>query len=594
MDAKHGQRLFRLTSQSNDGVFDTTFNEDIIIQPGSEIALQSTAFDRESSFVDIDGTNDTIEYGLATTTGGITDWQTKIPQGRYYTLTQGEALMGTITDQLNRVISVNDTANNKNISGGNYFYSPNLGSQWKFALDNDGGSALQAKTATACFISDSSYASSDAFNTVASLKGGAQAPVVTAAGTAGAMDYISRPAGGTGGATDYNSSYVFGKIRVCKGAASIRMRLRGGTATGAAATATMGLVTDKSVLENGTIADADIHWGIQVQGFDAVYRQKTSAAGAWSNADDGTGNPLLVANATPPADDGAGLLNTNDVIEIQINGDEGQEDASGPTVAMLVHQGDGTGGGDTEYDLVSATDGQPSQSTDYYWFVSFHKPTGEADFDMLEAYMDPYLFTQETQATKQQSELTTVVRQAMYGDLIPQLGRSIWGLDDRELNFVFETQEVAAFWGFDNPDLGRLQGAIPQSLAESQDYEVNSPKRVEFSVTAKNYILLFDTLPIDSYDSYARFDATQRAANSGGSRRNILATIPTAEEQVANSTITRIAYEPSTPNYIMLKNKGPYITRSLQCRLLTATYQPVVVDGMANLTVLIREGHGSC
>ena len=39
------QRLFRLTSTSNDGKFATTFNEDIEIRADSEIALQSLSFD---------------------------------------------------------------------------------------------------------------------------------------------------------------------------------------------------------------------------------------------------------------------------------------------------------------------------------------------------------------------------------------------------------------------------------------------------------------------------------------------------------------------------------------------------------------------
>jgi len=107
-------------------------------------------------------------------------------------------------------------------------------------------------------------------------------------------------------------------------------------------------------------------------------------------------------------------------------------------------------------------------------------------------------------------------------------------------------------------------------------------------VTAKNYLVMFDTTPLNSFDSYAEFDAVARAANAGGSRRNLLATVPVKEDQVGSTSVSQVAFEPNTLNYISLRNRSPVLTRQLKCRVLTSTYQPVIIDGMASLTVLIR------
>jgi hypothetical protein len=42
------QKLIRLTSDSQDGVFSSTFNEDILIKKDSDIALQSLSVERKS------------------------------------------------------------------------------------------------------------------------------------------------------------------------------------------------------------------------------------------------------------------------------------------------------------------------------------------------------------------------------------------------------------------------------------------------------------------------------------------------------------------------------------------------------------------
>ena len=159
-------------------------------------------------------------------------------------------------------------------------------------------------------------------------------------------------------------------------------------------------------------------------------------------------------------------------------------------------------------------------------------------------------------------------------------------LKDRSGSVEWETQEVASFFNYASRTT-REQGSLVPPINPTI-YNLLAPKRAEFSVSAKNYIILFDNIPLNSYDTYSRFDVNARNANSGGSRRDILATIPVKEDLVPGSTVTRIAYEPSSLNFIDLANRNDMITRSLKCRILTSTYDPVQIDGMANLTVLMK------
>ena len=589
------QRLFRLTSRSNDGVFDTLFNEDIDIVPGSSIALQSASFDRESEIVNIDSTNNDVSFSLINK-GGVTPWNAVVPNGKYSTIANGEKLQATITEQLNRVVGVDAGAvANKNIVDANgYEYSPNLGSQWSVELNNNGGTSVRVETETPLLISDSVFTGSDTFNTTCKFAG-VHAPIVTPLGER-TRDSIGRPTGGAGSPTDYTDSYAFGKLRWCKGASSLRMRLAGLDATGTGTVATMGLVAGAAgleKLEKGTLANGDIHFALQVAGQEQVYRTKLTAAGSFADAvQPATGSTpgadIIPAAYTQPLSNAAGQLNDNDVLEIQLNGVPGatQTVNSGPSIDLLIHQQG------ESFNLTPTTAPALDQSTDYYWFISFHQDSTQGAFDMVESYADPYLYntvevrTNVGQTPIQQSSLPSVIRQGLYGgDPITSTFLPLaWPLDEREASVDWGSKELATFFGYDNT------GTVVQatSFAASESYDIASDKRVEFSVTAKNYILLFDTVPINSFDTYSRFSNVQRDANTGGARQNILATIPTTEDQIGSTGVTRIAYEPSTPNYISLRNRDSILTRNLSCRLMTSTYEPVIVDGMASLTVLIR------
>lgn len=58
-------RLIRLTSRDSTGIFDSTFNENLVLAPNSQIALQSVACGVETKKIIIDGENNQITYQIA-------------------------------------------------------------------------------------------------------------------------------------------------------------------------------------------------------------------------------------------------------------------------------------------------------------------------------------------------------------------------------------------------------------------------------------------------------------------------------------------------------------------------------------------------
>jgi hypothetical protein len=57
-------KLIRLTTTDDLGVFSNTFNEDIIIEPNSRIALHSLTTQVNTENIVIDAQNDDIVYGI--------------------------------------------------------------------------------------------------------------------------------------------------------------------------------------------------------------------------------------------------------------------------------------------------------------------------------------------------------------------------------------------------------------------------------------------------------------------------------------------------------------------------------------------------
>tara|TARA_R110000764_G_scaffold39031_2_gene86906 strand:+ start:35 stop:1789 length:1755 start_codon:yes stop_codon:yes gene_type:complete len=579
------QRLFRLTSNSSDGLFDTTFNQDIQIKAGSTVALQSVSFDRVSDEITIDAANNLFTFGLINK-APIVNWTTRIPNGLFPKVNRGEELLENISRALNARINMSQA--DKNFTSNGFSYSINKGSQWKMNLGADGLAVIRAKTDRPCLVSNSNWASTNAFKdtTVLAETMAGAAPIISEPTELSYPDsYISRPLGSAiPYSGDKNHSYVYGKVRMTKGTGVIRTRIRDLVASTATEHSfTMGLTTDAGKLQLGTLTNADIHYGLQCHQPDEAYHFKPSVSTAFIKAELPDGADLLPLNFIQGAGD-YNILNENDMLEIRIDGTPGVTSASpnATRVGMSVHQrlGDGT---DRETRLGEDTIQDISQDTDWYWFVSFNQDGSTLKLDMLEADLDAYAFTQEPPAfaaDEPRSTLTTVIRSVTKSD------QAELTTANRQVDFNFATIELARYCGY-SATQQLISNVTPFSA--TQDYKLFAEIRAEFSIEAKNYLILFDNIPLESFDTYSQHSLIERNANTGGSRRNLLSCVPTKEDLVAGSSISRVVYEPSSLQYISMNNRNAMITRALKCRLVTSTYQPVAIDGLASMTLLIKD-----
>lgn len=113
-------------------------------------------------------------------------------------------------------------------------------------------------------------------------------------------------------------------------------------------------------------------------------------------------------------------------------------------------------------------------------------------------------------------------------------------------------------------------------------------KAYNSSDDANTYIIESQTFTLDSYDSYG-LNLQDRRANGGGSRRNILATIPIGEVPIGTTGAGIIQYEPSTLYYIAIKNRGDIVTRQIRFRLLNNQYQPIKTEGLTQMVILVKD-----
>lgn len=90
-------RLIRITSREPTATFDSTFNENLILPPNSKIALQSVSAGVERKDLVVDGTNNEIQYQIAT---GV-NRTVFVPAGQYRA-TNTDDLLRYITRELNK------------------------------------------------------------------------------------------------------------------------------------------------------------------------------------------------------------------------------------------------------------------------------------------------------------------------------------------------------------------------------------------------------------------------------------------------------------------------------------------------------------
>ena len=568
------QKLIRLTSSSGDGVFDGLFNEDIVIPENSEIALQSLTLERRSDTFSLNSDNNGLRFqavGLV-----LPDTPTNaaviIPQGTYNN-SNDVTLLDSISNAFNRNSSMITTPDSMNI-------------QWRVTANNQGKTEIRATP-------------SPLFPITATARAGGPSPMSFVVNNQGVENGLPNAeplklgeyqTGQYGAFRDtastttnnLNECYMYGSVPIIKSTGSFRARFRRLNATGEDS-AIMGFVKGAAglaKLNNSTLTEADFEYQIKIRGQAQAIQYKIKG-GTYTNS---ASTPINHIVANP--------LDKNDVFEICLD--------SGDFLG-IVNQNSVAGGTGTDSAALMPRHAF-DVSEDYYFVLCLLEDKNEIVLDNIGVSLDPFAFPPnggmvpprliDTYLPTTTSALTTLIKYEepnnteLNGalDFIPPSNRNT---------------SLANFLGFPSNSL-RVDAfftAIPPTevpnLAGNGDYDLpegffwTSPNVFSLASLPDNYIVDTQTFTLDSYDSYG-LQSQQRSAQSGGSRRNILATIPAKMTPISGTANTLLQFEPATINYIGIKNRGTITTRQLRFRVLSSTYDDIILQNIAALTLLIR------
>ena len=580
------QKLIRLTCESNDGVFDGKFDQDIEIKQGSDIAFQSLSLERRSQSFTVNNTNNNVQYSGKPRASGETLLQIATLENRLYEAGDYPILMSDITDKLNK--------------GCNMLTQPqqmNLG--WQAVVD-EGIDKVAISCRPSPFFPMTVFDPFDAeplYLDGLDRDAGDLAEIETGAGATG------RKVDETGGTQALNESYMYLDKEFTASTGSLRVQIAKcteGTTDGPAFT--IGLVDADGLikLKNGTIEYADLVYAVQA---DQVSAQ----------ADKGGYKQIIIKGTTAPvAPPGAFIKIENVSGTSASNADVFEIVRKRGLLQGIIHRASGQ---------TSLTESEPlaPSSQVLYPAVFFHlpnitSPLQENSLTACQVSLDPWqdytvsgdgwnsYVTDNPQINNIRSGLGTVV------PYNPDDTSGVALLPfEPQLNFA--NNSIATFLGFSDKNLtlkvgddfvskGAALEFAPALVLRDPVSGGEGPRAQGFSLTAKgtfvnavdgdSYLVETQTFTLDSYDSYG-LSQSERDANSGGSRRNLLAAVLVTEQDIPNSSNSRVTYEPNTLDYIAIKNKSDIITRQLKMRLLDARYGPVSTAGLAAMTILIRD-----
>tara|TARA_R110000796_G_scaffold20896_2_gene61886 strand:+ start:1122 stop:2855 length:1734 start_codon:yes stop_codon:yes gene_type:complete len=574
------QKLIRLTCQSNDGVFDGLFDEDIKIKKDSKIAFQSLSLERSPppNFV-ITAANNTLTY-VSREDGVLTQTAT-IPLATYETAYRLD------------LISAMEKALNSNC---NFNINPSqMNSQWKVMVD-DGTDKVEISCIPSPFFPLACYntlTGAALYNTWVETDEPVLQGVANAAPAIMYDDGLGR--GVQSGAGELNECYMYSRWPFIKSTGSLRVRLADMTeGTDNRPAFTIGLVDQSGAqkLLDGTIELTDLEYAIQVnqKSADPAQGGYSYINTAGSAAVTLTAPFVKISNATPGQD-------RQDVFEIIIGNDRLQG---------FIHQ---EGGVKTTLPVSTAE----YSGRDLFAVIFIHLATAAAEvnmLDMIQCSFDTNPENFQVNVIDANPQIEGQITADQLATLTRYDNAFVHNVDEVSLipfkgQFEFANDAIAQHFGFTEKILvensvsrGGIFAITPTAYLTDPISGIDYLAQRGYTITATDFFqplidnetFLVDTqtFTLDSYDSYG-LSANERNANSGGSRRNLLATIPVIETPIEFSPNLRVIYEPNTLDYIAIKNRSDIITRQIRMRLLDARYEPVTTVGLAAMTILISE-----
>lgn len=189
-------------------------------------------------------------------------------------------------------------------------------------------------------------------------------------------------------------------------------------------------------------------------------------------------------------------------------------------------------------------------TTKFYPFVSFRSGGNLAKISNLRVQFDPSVIPSNSLSNEPETGITAP-RPTPHLEVFS--------------SYFFDSSELANFWGFKNRS-EEVKGV--NGLFEGDN-------EFDLSVFNDTYLILLDTLDIDSYDGF------------GGDRKNILAVIPYSDDKTNLKNV--LEYEPNTLNFIEMKNRNKFSLRNIGGRILKSNLTNPSLTGLSSITVLIKD-----
>ena len=132
------------------------------------------------------------------------------------------------------------------------------------------------------------------------------------------------------------------------------------------------------------------------------------------------------------------------------------------------------------------------------------------------------------------------------------------------MNFNFQNEQQALILGYRSPNI---------SVGPNDLFRLTAQNRISFVDTSEAYIVELMNLKLDSFDSFTE------------QRQSIIAFIQNSR-QVDQPDVL---FEANNPIFIDLNNDYEIPLRNIDARILTSHYQPVEIQGEANIVLLFKE-----
>lgn len=523
------QTLIRLTANSLDevgkqGIFEGTFNDGILIGKNAQIALQSCSLARDQDSFIVNSSNNKISFQVSNS-GGLHD--IFLNNGNYDSDTVFR-LLEDIQDKMNDKLNVSKSKEH------NSYIEVYVTNQSLVAFNFEMGqtiSIIQSPSANVPENTQLHYSKNNGNNEVI-LAGAGNDVHLT-----GTLNYT--PLSGT-------RQYIYSKVDFSKGAGLVKLRLdrfvanpdgseKSGCVIGLLKQTPAIVAKLESESSSQKILPEDYEFAIctNTDGNPASnYMIKHSTTGG-----------VFVNTSVKPFRTGQANPLENDIISIRISqGNIQLVHATNGGLSVVLHQ-----------EKYIRRDGNNDENT----FIQYIGIFGSSNQTRIGN--STFGFNAQSESTDPTSNFVDT-----------QLGATPYPKPNPRpslYNVIFGSSSLAGFLGFEilnqNPD---------NDVSATTIFEAGKQITKVFSTNTYLIEMLSDQL--DSYDSF------------DGGRKNILAPIPLSDRVISNTGI--IHYEPSNLIFINLKNIKEKLIRNLRCRIITNSYEPINIEGIADICVLVK------